>query len=85
MPSGKRSPTGRGAGAPAPASPKLPAYIQTALGKNARAMRHFQALPPSNRREYLEWIESAKREETKARRLQEAVRLLTAGKPLGLK
>ena len=30
-------------------------------------------------------IESAKREETKARRLKEAIRLLTAGKPLGLK
>ena len=34
---------------------------------------------------YIGWIESAKREETKARRLQEAIRLLTAGKPLGLK
>jgi hypothetical protein len=34
---------------------------------------------------YLGWIESAKREETKVRRLQGAIRLLTAGKPLGLK
>ncbi|MDQ3172241.1 MAG: YdeI/OmpD-associated family protein [Acidobacteriota bacterium] len=34
---------------------------------------------------YRGWIESAKREETKARRLKEAIRLLAAGKPLGLK
>ena len=31
------------------------------------------------------WIESAKRDETKARRVNEAIRLLTAGKTLGLK
>jgi uncharacterized protein YdeI (YjbR/CyaY-like superfamily) len=31
------------------------------------------------------WIESAKREETKRRRLEEAIRLLANGKVLGLK
>lgn len=31
------------------------------------------------------WIDSAKRPETKARRLEEAIRLLAAGKKLGLK
>ena len=31
------------------------------------------------------WIDSAKREETKAKRLEEAIRLLAAGKKLGLK
>jgi uncharacterized protein YdeI (YjbR/CyaY-like superfamily) len=36
-------------------------------------------------RRYIGWIESAKREETKSRRLLEAIRLLAAGKPLGLK
>jgi len=65
--------------------PKLPPYIQAALRKKPAAWRYFQGLAPSHRRRYVGWIDTAKREETKARRLQEAIRLLTAGKPLGLK
>lgn len=64
---------------------KLPPHIQTALRKHPAAWRHFQKLAPSQRRRYFAWIESAKYEETKARRLKEAIRLLTAGKVLGLK
>jgi len=64
---------------------KVPAYIQNALRKHPAALQHFEALPPSQRRRYLAWIESAKQDETKARRLKEAIRLLTAGKVLGLK
>jgi uncharacterized protein YdeI (YjbR/CyaY-like superfamily) len=64
---------------------RLPRYIRTALGKQPAALRCFEALAPSHRRQYLAWIESAKREETKQRRLAEAIRLLAAGKPLGLK
>jgi uncharacterized protein YdeI (YjbR/CyaY-like superfamily) len=63
----------------------LPAYIATALQKHPAALRHFEALSPAHRRRYIGWIESAKREETKARRLQEAIRLLTTEKALGLK
>ena len=63
----------------------LPPYIQTALNKHAAARRRFDPLAPSHQRRYVGWIESAKREETKARRLREAIRLLTAGTPLGLK
>ena len=37
------------------------------------------------RRRYFAWIDSAKREETKLRRLDGAIRQLTAGKALGLK
>jgi len=48
-------------------------------------LRHFEALPPFERRRYFAWIESAKREETKLRRLAEAIRLLASGKVLGLK
>jgi len=63
----------------------LPGHIQAAFRKHAAARRYFEGLAPSHRRRYVGWIESAKREETKARRLKEAIRLLTAGKPLGLK
>jgi uncharacterized protein YdeI (YjbR/CyaY-like superfamily) len=63
----------------------LPRHIQAALRKHPEAARHFEALTPAQRRRYIGWVETAKREETKARRLKEAIRLLTAGKPLGLK
>jgi Epoxide hydrolase N terminus/Bacteriocin-protection, YdeI or OmpD-Associated len=63
----------------------LPPYIQAALRKQPAAWRYFQALAPSYRRRYVGWIETAKREETKASRLKEAIRLLAARKPLGLK
>jgi uncharacterized protein YdeI (YjbR/CyaY-like superfamily) len=84
----KRGPTGRGYGprpARLPMPAKLPAYIQAALSKRPAALRHFKALPLSQRRRYLSWIESAKRQETKLRRLKESIRFLSAGKILGLK
>jgi uncharacterized protein YdeI (YjbR/CyaY-like superfamily) len=64
---------------------KLPPYIVTALKKRPKALQFFEALPTEQRRRYVAWIESAKREETKVRRLKEAIRLLVAGKVLGLK
>jgi len=64
---------------------KVPRYIQIAVKKRPTAWRHFETLPPSHRRRYVGWIDSAKREETKARRLEEAIRLLEAGQRLGLK
>ena len=84
----ERSPNTRGS-APRPARLelpwKLPAYIQAALKENAKAARHFEALPTEQRRRYFAWIDSAKREETKLRRLAEAIRLLSRGETLGLK
>ena len=84
----ERAPTDKGYGprpSRLPLPSRLPPYIQAALKKHPAASRHFEALAPSQRRRYLAWIESAKREETKRRRLQEAIRLLAAGKELGLK
>ena len=63
----------------------VPQYIQAALKKHPAALRYFEGLAPSHQRRYVGWIETAKRDETKARRLQEVIRLLKAGKPLGLK
>lgn len=83
-----RAPTDRGYD-PRPPRFKMPAtlprYIQAALRKHPAARRHFEGLAPSHRRQFVGWIESAKREDTKARRLQEAIRLLAAEEPLGLK
>jgi uncharacterized protein YdeI (YjbR/CyaY-like superfamily) len=82
-----RAPTSRSAQRPPrfEMPSQLPPYIEIALKKRPSALQHFDALPPSHRRQYVGWIDSARREETKARRLKEAIRLLAAGKPLGLK
>ena len=84
----ERPPTSRG-DAPRPPRLEMPArlsaYIQAALKKHPKARRHFEAMPPSHQREYYAWIESAKREETKLRRLEQAIRMLEEGRELGLK
>jgi uncharacterized protein YdeI (YjbR/CyaY-like superfamily) len=84
----ERAPTDRNYG-PRPLRYQMPAtvprYIQATLKKHPAAARHFERLAPSHRRRYIGWIESAKREATNARRLKESIRLLTAGKALGLK
>jgi uncharacterized protein YdeI (YjbR/CyaY-like superfamily) len=64
---------------------KLPGALAAALKKNPDARRCFDGLSDSHRCRYVWWIDSAKREDTKARRLKEAIRFLTAGRPLGLK
>jgi len=83
-----RPPTDRGYG-PRPSRrtlpARLPSYIQTAFRDHPKASRYYKKLSPEERRRYIAWIESAKREETKLRRLNEAIRLLTSGKVLGLK
>ena len=88
-PSGiKRAPTDRTYDPRPPRFPMpatVPRYIQAALKKKPAAWRYFEGLAPSHRRRYVGWIESAKREDTRVRRLQEAIRLLSAGNPLGLK
>ena len=84
----ERTPTERGDAAKPPKRElptQLPAYIRTAFKEHPDAKRNFDALPPEQRRRYFAWIDSAKRDETKLRRLDEAIRLLAAGKVLGLK
>ena len=81
----ERAPTSRCGDAPRPSATEIPAYVEKALKANMRAWKFFQQLAPSYRRAYIGWIESAKREETKARRIREAVRLLASERKLGLK
>jgi uncharacterized protein YdeI (YjbR/CyaY-like superfamily) len=71
--------------APRPEIPELPAYIAKAFQTNRRAWRHFQALARTYRRHFVAWIHTARRPETRERRIREAIELLSAGKKLGLK
>jgi len=80
-----RAPMGRSGDAPRPSATKLPAYLEQALKADKKAWRFFGTLAPSYRRAYIGWIDSAKREETRTRRISEAIELLGAGKKLGMK
>jgi uncharacterized protein YdeI (YjbR/CyaY-like superfamily) len=53
--------------------------IAAALAESGAVRRRFQALPPSHRREYLTWIEQAKRPLTRARRVASTVERLAVG------
>lgn len=71
--------------APKPAIPELPAYIAKALKANPKAWKFFQQLAPTYRRYFVGWIHTAKRPETREKRIRESIGLLAAGKKLGLK
>lgn len=58
----------------------VPADLKSALRKNAKARATFDALSPSHKREYVEWITEAKRAETRKKRLTTAVESMAAGK-----
>lgn len=71
--------------APHPAIPELPAYIAKAFKANQRAWQHFQAIARTYRRDFVVWIHTAKKPETRDRRIRQSIELLSAGKKLGLK
>lgn len=64
------------------AKPELetPLELIEALAADEAAAVTFEGFPPSCRREYCEWIAEAKRPETKARRVAEAVGWMREGK-----
>jgi uncharacterized protein YdeI (YjbR/CyaY-like superfamily) len=86
MPAGlSRAPSGRTYNKPTLSATRVPRYIRNAFRKSPKAAVHFKNLAPSYRRQYIGWIISARQQETRMRRLQEAIRLLAARKKLGLK
>src|SRR5205085_8745307 len=63
----------------------IPEFVKQALRANPKAWENFRNLAPSYRRHYIGWIMHAAKEETRERRLREAVALLEQNKKLGLK
>lgn len=60
-------------------SASVPPDLAAALAKHAAASATWQQLAPSHVREYVGWLDEAKRPETRARRLEEALTMLAAG------
>jgi uncharacterized protein YdeI (YjbR/CyaY-like superfamily) len=69
----------------AAAAPALPVELERAIRANPDSWRTFKALAPGYRRQYVLWLTTAKRSDTRERRLREAIRLLASGRKLGMK
>ena len=65
-----------------PPKPELatPEDLRSAIDAEPKAAATFDAFPPSCRRDYCEWIVEAKRPETRAKRIAQAVEWLAEGK-----
>ena len=64
---------------------KVPPELRKGLEDDPRARENFARLAPSYRRHYIGWIATAKKAQTKARRVRKAISLLAANRKLGLK
>lgn len=65
---------------PAKPEAEVPDALAEALAQDADAAATFAAFSASCRREYCEWIGDAKRDETRAKRVAEAIAMLREGK-----
>lgn len=75
---------GEGRGGTRSAQPKAaleaPGDLLAALAAKPAAQSHFSAFSPAKRREYIEWVIEAKRAETRAKRIEQAVEWIAEGK-----
>ncbi len=63
----------------------IPVELENALNTNKKAKSFFDSLAPSYQRQYIGWIASAKRDETREKRIVEAITLLEKKQKLGMK
>lgn len=73
---GVKLPAGKTAKEPLP----MPADFAAALKETKGAKANFEKFPPSHKREYIEWIIEAKRDETRLKRIATAVEWIAEGK-----
>ena len=64
---------------------EVPKELERALARNKKAKAFFEKLAPTYRKQFIGWISVAKREETRARRVNETIAQLEKGKKLGMK
>lgn len=58
---------------------EVPAELQAAFKQNPDAKAFYDGLSYTNRKEYARWVDTAKRQETKDRRLAKTIEMLLAG------
>ncbi len=54
--------------------PVIPADLAAALSKNKKAKAIFEKYPPSHQRAYIEYIDEAKKAETRSDRVRKSIR-----------
>ena len=54
--------------------------FEAALARNRRALATFEGFSPSHRKEYVEWVAEAKREETRRPRIATAIEWMAVGR-----
>jgi uncharacterized protein YdeI (YjbR/CyaY-like superfamily) len=59
---------------------KVPDYFTKVLKSNKKAFAAFEAFSNSHRKEYVQWITEAKSDDTRSRRMEQAVEWLSEGK-----
>jgi hypothetical protein len=77
---GVKTPGVRKTSTPKP-PPVAPDDFAAALKKNRQACATFDGFSPGQQREYVDWITEAKRDETRQKRLAQAIEWLAEGKP----
>lgn len=57
----------------------LPAEMETCLKRDEEAWEHWERFSPSHKREYVEWINDARQDETRKRRIAQALEMIREG------
>ncbi|HMB72618.1 MAG TPA: YdeI/OmpD-associated family protein [Gammaproteobacteria bacterium] len=81
----KRRGTWRAAANTPDVTADMPEELAALLRGNAQAAEFFESLAPSYQRQFLLWINVAKRELTRRKRIEEAIALLSRGEKLGMR
>ncbi len=59
---------------------QVPDDLAAALAQDGRAQQFFDALAVSHRKEWVRWVEEAKKADTRSSRISKAVEALSEGK-----
>ncbi len=57
----------------------IPAEMESCLKRDEEVWEHWESLSPSHRKEYVEWITDAKQDETRKRRIAQALEMIREG------
>ena len=64
---------------------EVPPELSEALARKKKAKEFFEKLAPTYQKQFIGWIVTAKRPETRAKRIRESLALLAKGEKLGIK
>ncbi|HET6246345.1 MAG TPA: YdeI/OmpD-associated family protein [Tepidisphaeraceae bacterium] len=67
---------------PKPPVPEVPGDFAAAMKKSKQAAKHYAAFTPARKWQYVNWINKAKRPQTRAKRIQTAVEWIGEGRTM---